>query len=175
MDCSIKPIRPGLRTCGQAVTVKTHLGDNLMLHRALALAERGQVLVADTGMCTEAASWGDMMSVQAVVNGLAGLVLNGSVRDVAEFRRIGFPVFAAGVSMKGLTKGAIGSLNQPVCCGGATVRPGDIIVVDDDGVVVIPPERAEETAERARQRDEREREMIRRIRSGERLFDLLGL
>ena len=71
MDCAIKPLLPGMKICAQAITVKTHLGDNLMLHRALEMSGPGYVIVADTGMCTEAASWGDLMSAQAMMNGAA--------------------------------------------------------------------------------------------------------
>lgn len=174
MDCSIKPIQPGMKICGRALTVKTHLGDNLMLHRVLEMAGPGDVIVADTGMCTEAASWGDLMSAQAMVNGVAGLILNGSIRDLAQIREMGFPVFGAGVSMKGLMKDSMGTVNHPICCGGVTVRPGDILVADDDGVVVIPLEQAQEALEGARQRQEREEEMLARIRSGERMYDMMG-
>jgi len=174
MDCSIKPIKPGSKICGRAVTVKTHLGDNLMLHKALAMAEAGDIIVADTGMCTEAASWGDIMSVQAKYKGVSGLVLNGSVRDVAEIRAMDFPVYCAGVSIKGLMKDSLGTVNHPICCGSVTVYPGDIVVADDDGVVVIPLGSAEETIIKARQREEREADMIRSIRSGERMYDMLG-
>lgn len=174
MDCTIKPLSPGMRICAQAITVKTHLGDNLMLHRALEMSGPGFVIVADTGMCTEAASWGDLMSAQAMVNGLEGLILNGSVRDAAEIRAMGFPVFCAGISMKGLMKDSLGTVNHPICCGGVAVRPGDIVVADDDGVVVIPPENAEAVLAGAKARQEREEAMLRRIRSGERMFDMMG-
>ena len=174
MDYTIKPLSLGMKVVGQALTVKTHLGDNLMLHRALAMAGPGDVIVADTGMCTEAASWGDIMSVQAMVNGVEGLVLNGSVRDAAEIRAMGFPVFSAGISMKGLMKDSLGTVNHPICCGGVTVNPGDIVVADDDGVVVIPPEEADAVLAVADQRQAREESMIARIRAGERMYDIMG-
>lgn len=174
MDYTIKPLSQGMKIVGQALTVKTHLGDNLMLHRALVMAGPGDVIVADTGMCTEAASWGDIMSVQAMVNGVEGLVLNGSVRDSIEIRAMGFPVFSAGISVKGLMKDSLGTVNHPICCGGVTVNPGDIVVADDDGVVVIPPEEADAVLAAADQRKAREESVIARIRAGERMYDIMG-
>lgn len=174
MDCAIKPLSPGMKICAQAITVKTHLGDNLMLHRALEMSDPGYVIVADTGMCTEAASWGDLMSAQAMANGAAGLVLNGSVRDAAEIRAMGFPVFSTGISMKGLMKDSLGTVNHPICCGGVTVCPGDIVVADDDGVVVIPPSEIEAVLAGAKARQEREENILARIRAGETMYDMMG-
>lgn len=174
LDRNIKPLCLGIKMCGRALTVKTHLGDNLMLHKALSMAKKGDVIIADTGMCLEAASWGDIMTVQAKENGVSGLVLNGSVRDSAILRKSGFPIFCGGVSVKGLMKDSLGTVNHQICCGGVTVNPGDIVLGDDDGVVVIPLERANEVLKAVHARAERERDMIERIRAGEKMYDIMG-
>ena len=127
MDARIKPFndKPLL---GTAFTVKTRVADNLMLHKALALAQPGDVIIVDAQGDTANAITGEIMMTQAFVNGLAGVVVDGAIRDAEAMKEIDMPVYAAGVTPKGPYKDGPGEINVPVCCGGVTVNPGDIIV-----------------------------------------------
>ena len=111
----------------------------------------------------------------ALAHGLRGLVTDGAVRGTEAFRRLGFPIFSQGVSIKGTTKSYPGAVNVPIVCAGALVCPGDYIVADEDGVVVVPLEEAEGVLQKARQREQREAEIMKRLRAGELTVDLLGL
>ncbi len=173
MDSCIKPLAQGMKLCGRALTVKTHQGDNLMIHLALPMAGPGDVLVVDTGPCIEGAHIGDLMTAQAKKNGIAGFVMNGGVRDSAMIRKNGLPVFAPSVSMKGLMKDSAGFINHPISCGGVAVNPGDLVIADDDGVVVVPFERAAEVYEKAMARFEKEQKALARIEAGETMYDIM--
>jgi 4-hydroxy-4-methyl-2-oxoglutarate aldolase len=175
MHSSIRPIYSGMRLCGPAVTVKSQAGDNLMLHKALYMAKRGDVLVADMGQLTEGASWGDIMTWQAKVRGVAGLVTNGSVRDTLEIKEIGFPVFSKAISIKGPVKETLGLVNHQISCAGVVVNPGDIILGDEDGVVVIPLQEAAEILQKSKERVAQENKIIERIKAGENMFEILRL
>lgn len=174
MAHTIRPTSPGLRLCGHALTVRCQPGDNLTLHAAAALARPGDVLVADVGDYCEAGHWGEILTVAAQARGIAGLVINGSVRDVAPIARRGFPMFARAVSMKATVKESAGVINHAIMCGGATVRPGDLVLGDDDGVVVVERERAEEVLRASIEREEREAVVMRRLAEGELTLDVLG-
>jgi 4-hydroxy-4-methyl-2-oxoglutarate aldolase len=174
MHSSIKPIYSGMRLCGPAVTVKSQAGDNLMLQKALDMARPGDVLVADMGEVTEAGSWGEIMTWQAKVRGVVGLVTNGSVRDTLQIKAIGFPVFSRAVSIKGTVKETLGLVNHPVSCGGVVVNAGDIVLGDEDGVVVIPLKEAKTALEQSLQRAAREEKLLQRIKAGESMFHIMG-
>ncbi len=173
MDPAIKPIAPDTKLVGPALTVHCYPGDNITVHRAMALAKPGDVIVVAAGGQI-GVMWGGLMSYQAMKQGIAGVVVDGSVRDVAEIRRMGFPVFARYISPIGSTKLHPGSINVPVICGGVLVRPGDLIVGDDDGVVVVPREILNEVLERARQREKRERETLTLYDQGKTSYELYG-
>ncbi|MBQ6234701.1 MAG: 4-carboxy-4-hydroxy-2-oxoadipate aldolase/oxaloacetate decarboxylase [Clostridia bacterium] len=173
MSRIISPLTNGLRLCGRAVTAACYYGDNLMLHCALELARPGDVIVCDTGGGADVAVWGDLMTLQAQSAGVAGLVTNGSVRDARTIREYGFPVFCAGVTMRGPAKPAHGSVNQPVTVGGIIVNPGDVILGNDDGVIVVPRERLAEAVQKASERAEAEQRMREEIQSGARLYEML--
>jgi RraA family protein len=133
----IRSFTPGLRICGNALTVEVRPGDNLMIHAALSIARAGDVLVIDgKGDLTCALMGGIMMSVCRQL-GLAGVVIDGAVRDLADLRGLGVPVFAAGANPNGPTKCVPGLVNHLITAGGVAVSPGDLVVADDDGVVVI--------------------------------------
>lgn len=170
----IRPTAPGLRLCGSALTVRCQAADNLTLHAAVALAQPGDVLVADVGQALEAGHWGEIITVAAQARGIVGLVINGGVRDVGPVARRGFPVFAASISMKATVKESPGLINHPIICGGVLVRPGDLVLGDDDGVVVVAAERLEEVYRAAIAREEREAEVMRRLEQGELTLDVLG-
>lgn len=174
MTHDIRPVAPGLRLCGSALTVRCQAADNLTLHAAVALAQPGDVLVADVGQALEAGHWGEIITVAAQARGIVGLVINGGVRDVGPVTRRGFPVFAASVSMKATVKESPGFINHPIICGGVLVRPGDLVLGDDDGVVIVAAERLEEVYRASVAREEREAEVMRRLEQGELTLDVLG-
>ena len=171
----MKPIYPGMKVAGPALTVNGHPGDNLIIHYALTLAQPGDVLVVDTKGFTECGHWGDIMTTGAQAAGVAGLVIDGAIRDAEVIRDMGFSVFCRGVSMKGPTKLHDGDVNVPVMCGGVSVAPGDIVVGDDDGVVVIAQADAGAALKNARKRLVAEEEKRARIKAGETTADLLGV
>lgn len=175
LDPSLRPLWPGARVCGPARCVRCGIGDNLALHRALAVASSEEVLVVQTGNDVRHGAWGEIMTVAALERSVAGLVTDGAVRDVAEIERLRFPVFAAGIAVGGCDKLDPGSIDAPVVVGGITVSPGDIVVGDADGVVVVAADRAEAVARAAAARDAHERDLIDRIRAGATTYELLGL
>jgi RraA family protein len=136
MDSRIKGLSPGMKLVGPALTVRVPPIDNLMIHKALTLVKPGDVLVIDGGGDHAWALLGFLMVTTAMKLGLAGMIVDGCVRDAAEIRKAGFPVFAAGINPNGPMKEGPGEINYPIQCGGQIVQPGDIIVADDDGVVV---------------------------------------
>lgn len=174
MDSSIKPIWRGMKCCGSALTVKCHVGDNLTLLKAIDLAQPGDILVVDFGNNSEVAPWGEIAATASLEKGIAGLVINSSVRDIDELKKISFPVFALGSCMKGTTKSYFGFINHPMTCGGVTVIPGDIVVGDNDGVVVVKQEEAPEILKKSREREEKESKILKQLKQGESLIKLLG-
>lgn len=137
VDPGIKPLARGIRLLGPAFTVQCHPGDNLMLHKALQLAQKGDVLVASTQSYPEAGYWGGLMAGSAIVRQLGGLAIDGCVRDSAEIVELGFPVFCRGTCMRGTAKGILGRVNHPILFGDVVVEPGDLVLGDDDGLVIV--------------------------------------
>jgi regulator of RNase E activity RraA len=138
------------RLCGTAVTVNLPAGDNLMLHRALALAERGDVLVINAQGDTSRAIMGGLMTRLAIQRGIAGVIVDGSVRDATEMAELQFPVYSRGLSANAPDRARPGQVNLPVACGGVVVSPGDIAVADADGIAVVPLQVAEQVLARAK-------------------------
>jgi len=173
---AIKPISSTMRVAGPAFPVSTPPGNNLWIHRALAAAAPGDVLVVVTSGHHEAGYWGDIMTVAALERGIAGLVIDASVRDSEAIGRLQFPVFARGLSIRGTKKdeAAPGSLRKPVTLGDVTVEPGDLVVGDADGVVVVSRASAADVLEKARERERREAEVIERLRKGETTLEIYG-
>jgi len=149
MIAAIKPVTTNTSICGQARTIQCILADNSIMHYASSTAERGEVLVADSGGITDAALWGGVTTLEAFKRGLGGLVVDGAVRDIRESKDIGFPIFARGIVPRGPHKAFGGKLDVAIACGGLSVKPGDLILGDDDGVVVVPLEQEEEVFARA--------------------------
>ena len=166
MDGRIAPLAPTMRVCGPAFTVEVRAGDNLMIHAAMALAKPGDVLVIDGKADRTCALMGSIMLTACKALGLAGVVLDASIRDTEELRDLGFPVWAIGANPNGPTKNIPGRINWPISCGGAAVRPGDLIAGDADGVVVIERERAASLLPLAAQKVADERQRIADIVSG---------
>ncbi|MER6498697.1 RraA family protein [Streptomyces sp. NPDC001455] len=152
MDLGIRPLWPSPpRVAGPAFTVRCPPGDNLMLHAAIYRAEPGSVIVVEAGDVDYALAGGNVCAI-ARRRGVAAFVIDGVIRDLAEVRELGFPVFARGVMPVPGVKKAVGPLNVPVRCGGVEVHPGDIVVADEEGVVVTPGARREQVLLEAREK-----------------------
>lgn len=174
LDPAIKPIARGMRLCGQALTVACHTGDNLMLIKAVSLARPGDVIIADMGAAAASGPFGEVLAVECAARKAAGLVVTCSVRDSREIAAMGFPVFSAGLCVRGTSKASLGTINHPVCCGGQIVHPGDIVVGDDDGVVIVPLAEAAAALKASEERVAKEAAVMARLRNGESLFDIYG-
>jgi 4-hydroxy-4-methyl-2-oxoglutarate aldolase len=156
MDIGIRPLWPSVpRVAGPAFTVRCAPGDNLMLHAAIYRAEPGSVIVVEAGDVEYALAGGNVCGV-AQRRGIAAFVTDGVIRDVADVRELGFPVFARGVIPVPGIKAAVAPLNVAVRCGGVSVHPGDIVVADEEGVVVTPGSRAGQVLREAQERQARE-------------------
>jgi 4-hydroxy-4-methyl-2-oxoglutarate aldolase len=173
-DPAVQAVWAGAAVCGPALPVECAIGDNLAIHRALETAEPGAVLVVAVHGHL-AGYWGEVLTVGAQARGVAGLVIDGGVRDTEALQRLRFPAFARGRSILRTVKHEPGRVGEPVVAGGVPVRPGDLVVADADGVVVVRAERAEEVAAASRTRVEREARIMERLRAGELTLDLLGL
>ena len=174
LSCDIKPIDPSGRVCGPAVTVSGRPGDNLILHKAIYVAEPGDVLVATVGGYTEAGPWGEIMTVAAQARRIAGLIIDGSVRDSSAIRRLRFPVFSRAISIKGTTKETLGLINHPIQMGGIPIRPGDMVLGDADGVVVVAAADLTWVLEKCRQRRDKEEKVMEEIKRGKSTLELYG-
>lgn len=152
----IKPLSKNMKVCGRAYTVKAKAFMNINLHRAYAYAQAGDVIVADCSGGYEAGYWGDLLTLGAMKQGIAGLVIDACVRDADEIEALGFPVFCRGLCIKGTGKDPEGSFNEPIKIGEVTINAGDYIVGDRDGVMVIPKDRVEEAIEKAKAREQKE-------------------
>lgn len=175
VDPAIKPVAPGMKLVGRALTVDLPAGDNLALHLAISKAQPGTVLVVDYKAHMEVAVTGDVMALASKVRGIAGMVVDGAVRDADEIAEMGFPMFARGLSIRGPAKDAAGVIGEPIRFGGTLVKTDDIIVGDTDGVVVIERDRWHETLEAARAREAKEAAARTRLSEGRTTIELLGL
>lgn len=162
----LRPMHAGAPMAGPAFTVKTRPGDNLMLHKALDLAEPGDIVVVDAGGDLTNSLIGEMMVGHAVYRKLGGVVIYGSIRDADELRRGDFPVFAAGVSHRGPYKDGPGEINVPIAIEGMVIEPGDLILGDGDGVLCVPYGDADDIAVLAKKKFESEEAAKPRIATG---------
>ncbi len=174
MTAEIKILSGDRRLAGPALTVMCRPGDNLMVHVAVACAKSGAVMVVQSHDASYGV-WGEVLTVAAMARGIAGLVVDGSVRDLGAIRHLGFPVFARGTALRGTTKCARGTIGAVITCGGTPVSPADLIVADESGVVVIRPEEAEHVLARAQERCRKEAAMMNELRAGRTTMELLGL
>jgi 4-hydroxy-4-methyl-2-oxoglutarate aldolase len=177
LPSAIKPLDARMRLDAPAFPVKTPPGDNLWLHRAVYAAAAGEALVVDTGGGLEFGYFGEILAEAAVARRLAGLVIDGGVRDSLRLVEMGWPVFAARVSIQGTVKDPLGegSVGEAITIGGRAVRRGDLIVGDADGVVCIPAAEAADVRRRSAEREEAEAGYIARLRDGETTPEIYGL
>ncbi len=174
MDHTVRPIAWGQRMAGNALTVRCHPADNLMLHAAIAVAQPGDVIVAEVGGLLDAGYWGEITTVAAMARGVVGLVIDGGTRDREAIVERGFPIWSRAICMRATVKKTPGTINHPVIIGGVTVNPGDLVLGDDDGVVVVARERVDEVLAASRARAAKEAAVMERLRQGELTLDLLG-
>jgi 4-hydroxy-4-methyl-2-oxoglutarate aldolase len=163
---AIKPLARGVRLLGPAVTVLCHPRDNLMLHKALQIAQEGDILVASTEGYPDAGYWGGLMATSAIARKLGGLAIDGCVRDSEEIVGMGFPVFCRGTCMRGTTKGILGSVNLPIMFGEVVVSPGDLVLGDDDGLVIVARADIEKVLAASRKRVENEKQKSAALSAG---------
>ena len=175
MDAGIHPLDRHMQLAGRALTVACAAGDNLTIHKAVVLAQPGDVLVINCGGYLNAGVFGEMLALSCMAKGIAGVVIDGSCRDVNDLIDLGFPTFVRGVNPRGTIKDTCGAVGGEVLCGGVTVRTGDIVVGDCDGVVVIPREEADTILDKALAKKKREDEMRPLLRAGGTTAELLGL
>lgn len=167
LSSRIRAIWPGTRMCGTALTVQCGIGDNIMLHKAISMAQPGDVLMVTNGDFDEAGGmFGGMMAASLKSRGAAGLVIEGACRDTILIKELGFPVFSRNVCIKATTKTCSGKINHPIVIGGVYVKPGDLVFGDNDSVVVVPREIAEEVLEIAEKREAREEGLLQDILAG---------
>ncbi|MBI4634254.1 MAG: 4-carboxy-4-hydroxy-2-oxoadipate aldolase/oxaloacetate decarboxylase [Deltaproteobacteria bacterium] len=174
LSSRIKPVSPDMKLCGTAITVKVRPGDNLILHKAIYVAQPGDVIIADAEGFPEAGPWGEIMAVAAMARGIAGLVINGSVRDSQAMSDLGFPVFSCGLCIKGTEKISLGLINHPLNMDNITIIPGDLILGDRDGVVAVKREEADDIFRKSLAREEKEKTIKERLRKGESTLDIYG-
>jgi 4-hydroxy-4-methyl-2-oxoglutarate aldolase len=171
----MRPIYPGARVCGTAITIFAHPGDNWMLHVAAELLQEGDVAVLATSSENVDGMFGDLLATSFRARGAVGLVIDAGCRDTADLRGMQFPVWAKAVYAKGTVKATVGSVNTPIICAGALVHPGDVIIADDDGVVVVPKALAASVAAAAAARETKEAGTRRRLAAGELGLDVYGM
>jgi len=166
MDYQIKPVEPGMKCVGSAITVKARPCDNLIVYKALEISKPGDVIVIGIYNYIASSTWGDLTSLIGKEKGLAGMVTDGLVRDIFGIKEVGLPVFSRGSIPTSPFKDGPGEVNVPITCGGVSVRPGDIIFGDVDGVVVIPQENVVQVVRGALEIAAEEEKKVKDIKSG---------
>lgn len=175
MDAGIRPLKENMALLGRALTCRCVPGDNLTLHKAITLAQPGDVLLVDCGGCMDCSVLGEMMAICCQVKGVAGVVIDGCVRDSIALAEMEFPVFIRGIHPKGPTRNLMGTIGEAVECGGVVVEAGDVVAADADGVVVIKSQEAETVLKKAKAKLDREAELLPLLRAGHTTWELFEL
>jgi 4-hydroxy-4-methyl-2-oxoglutarate aldolase len=175
VDADLIQVVPGSRVAGPARTVACGQDDNLMVHAVMAEVEEGEVIVLTMPEPRPVALVGDLLATQAKAQGAAGMLIDASVRDMEELAELGLPIWARWVRVKGAVKDTPGTIGEPVTVGGATIRNGDVLVLDADGVAVVEQERVDEVLAASRERAEREEVKRAKLQGGELSYDLDNL
>jgi 4-hydroxy-4-methyl-2-oxoglutarate aldolase len=175
VDADLHQILPGSRVAGPARTVVCGQDDNLMVHAVMADVQPGEVIVLTMPSPRPVALVGDLLATQAKAQGAAGMLIDASVRDIEELVELGLPIWARWIRVKGAAKDVAGTIGEPVVVGGATIRTGDLLVLDADGVAVVEHERVDEVLGASLQREERERVKRAKLQGGALSYDLDGL
>jgi 4-hydroxy-4-methyl-2-oxoglutarate aldolase len=175
VELDLHQLIPGSRAAGPARTVRCGQGDNLMVHAVMDRAQPGDVLVLTMPDPEPVALVGDLLVTQAKERGVAALLVDAAVRDAEDLRELGVPIWARWIRVTGATKTEVGAIDEAVEVGGATIRPGDTVVLDADGVVVVRAERIDEVLAASRERLESERVKREKLQSGQLSYDLDGL
>jgi len=175
IDLPLRSVVPGAAIAGPARTVSCEQGDNLMVHAAIPHLRKGEVLVVAMPEPEPVALAGDLLVTQMIARGAAGLVLNGAVRDSAALQRLGLPIWAPFVRVRGSQRSAAGTIGDPIEIGGTTVRNGDVIVADADGAVAVPADRVADVLDTARERERDEQDKQAQFERGVMSFELYGL
>jgi 4-hydroxy-4-methyl-2-oxoglutarate aldolase len=175
VDLDLHQVIPGSRAAGPARIARCGQGDNLMVHAVMDRAQPGEVLVLTMPDPQPVALIGELLVTQARGRGVAALLVDAAARDVTELRELGVPVWARWIRVRGATKTEVGELDVPVKLGGATIEPGDTLVLDEDGVVVVSRDRVDEVLAASRERLEMERAKRAKLEAGELSYDLDGL
>jgi len=173
LDGRVRALSPDIRLCGPALTVEVRPGDNLMIHAALVLAQPGDVLVIDGKANTTSALMGELMCAHARAAQIAGIVIDGAVRDLAALRAGDMPVFACASNPNGPTRTQGGRIGHPISAGGVSIEPGDLVVGDDDGVVIVPKSDVDTVLDAAQDKIASERKRMQDIREGRLVYGWL--
>ncbi len=171
----MRPIWVGASIAGPAVTVLAQPGDNWMIHVAVELCQKGDILVVGCTADNTDGMFGELLATALVAHGVIGLVIDAGCRDVKPLTEMGFPVWSKAISAKGTVKATLGAVNIPVVCAGVNVEPGDAVVADDDGVCIVPKKLAVEVAAKAQKRFDDEDGKRKRLAAGELSLDMYNM
>lgn len=171
----VTAVQQDTKVAGNAVTVLSHPGDNGMIHAAVEVCQPGDIVIVTTTASSTHGMFGDLLATSLMTRGVRGLVMNAAVRDTADLREMGFPVWTRHVSCQGTVKNTPGAVNVPISIDGAVINPGDVLCADDDGVVVVAREEANWALEQSNARLQKEAEVRARLEAGELGLDIYRL